>query len=454
MIDETTRAISSLLSRNDMREVFSKGEKPPLQKGIGIERECFLYRCDTKRRLVYTEIEKLLRDYIDHDSLHSSSAVMEKGNIIGVNFVSSPVNPQFVSGENDTPKRYTHSSLSLEPGGQFEVATRVHAHLHDAAKELDHVDQILEQLCQKHGFFRKDIGFEPFWTQNDLSWMPKGRYDIMREYMPKVGSHGLDMMRRTCTLQVNLDYEDEQNMADMMFVAHMLTPLAGALFAASPFYEGTLSPYTSYRHHVWQNTDHNRSGLIPAAFQLKEGKPSMRYDDYVDYLLSVPMYFVSRGGYKNYAGKSFSDFIRGDFAQDIGHATLDDFYDHMTVAFPEVRLKTFIEIRCIDASPVAFSAAAFFVGILYNKTVLHSAIDYIVHELNWDFETVKKQYDAFPKQGLRENDWAIAKVFLDLSRKGLKDRDFGEEIYLKDLQDIIETKTTYSDTIKQNNSFI
>ena len=453
--DHTQEKLPQKLTRRALKNVFVKGEKHSLEKGMGIERECFLYKKDTKRRLDYNAIENLLKDYVTQDQSYAITPVYEQGHIIGATLMAPKVHDQFSSlYQGNSPNRYRQTALSLEPGGQFEIATRVHHNLHDAYAELCHVDEILAQLCERYGFFRKDMGFEPTWAQKDLSWMPKGRYKIMRDYMPHVGTHGLDMMRRTCTLQINLDYENEQNMADMMFVAHALTPLAGALFAASPFYEGSMSPYKSYRHYVWQHTDKKRSGLIPAAFNIHNGRPSMRYDDYVEYLLSVPMYFIYRNGYQDYAGKSFLDFMNGEFFEDVGIATLDDFYDHMTVAFPEVRLKTFLEMRCIDASPVAFSASAFFVGLLYSSTSLQSSIDYIVHDLCWDYETVRRQYHDFPKKGLGDGEWEVAKTFLDLAKKGLKHRSLGEEKYLEDLAHIIDTKTTYSDILMQSFSAI
>lgn len=449
MIDKSPqKSFSKKLTRRVMKDVFVSGEKRPQEKGIGIERECFLYRQDTKMRLVYDEIKCLLKGYSDENHPYAITPVYEQDHIIGATLRTPNIHEQFASLHRDNKRRYAQAALSLEPGGQFEVATRVHHNLHDAYDELHMIDAILENLCQRYGFFRKDIGFEPTWAQHDLSWMPKGRYEIMRHYMPMVGTRGLDMMRRTCTLQINLDYEDEQNMADMMFVTHALTPLAGALFAASPFYEGGIAPYKSYRHYVWHDTDKDRSGLIPAAFKLQNGRPSMGYDDYVDYLLSVPMYFIYRNGYKNYAGKSFLDFMKGAFSSDVGPATLDDFYDHMTVAFPEVRLKTFVEIRCIDASPIAFAASAFFLGILYSKSSLKAAIDYIVRNLCWDYETIRRQYYDFPKTGLGDAEWDVAQTFFDLAKTGLKERALGEEKYLNDLEHIIQTKTTYSDRLR------
>lgn len=441
-----------MLTRDEMINVFRRGEKHSPLKGIGIERECFLYRDDTGKRLLYPEIKALLEEYLNIDHPFSVEPVSEKNYLIGALLTHENIHSSYVQDEQSHskqsyPMRYRQSSISLEPGGQFELSMRVHNNLCDAFAELQDFDNTLNRLLKEHHYIRRDLGFEPIWTQNDLSWMPKERYVIMRNHMPKVGGHGLDMMGRTCTLQLNLDYENEQNMADMMFVAHMLTPLVGAIFAASPFYEGNLSSYKSYRHYVWQDTDPARCGLIPAAFKLEEGRPAMTYGDYVDYLLSVPMYFINRNGYKDYAGKSFLDFIKGAFDVEVGRATIEDFYDHMTVAFPEVRLKTFLEIRCVDASPIAFSAAAFFLGLLYDASVLNETIGYIRDDLQWTRDGVMEQYKTFPREGLGETEWAIAKVFFDLSKEGLRNRGLGEEQYLDDLEEIITTQKTYSDRL-------
>ncbi|MBX9977108.1 MAG: glutamate--cysteine ligase [Alphaproteobacteria bacterium] len=410
----------------DMLTFFNDGIKAPEKRGIGIESECFLYDKKTGYRLDYDHIRLVLEAFLDH----GYTPVFEGGNIIG--------------------GKKNGSSLSLEPGGQFELSAKVHKDLHAAHNEISEFKHQLDAILSMYGFFRRDIGFEPLWAQRDLPWMPKGRYAIMRDYMLKKGNHGLDMMRRTCTLQINLDYISEANMAMMMFVSNALNPITSGLFAASPFYEGAPSGYKSFRNFVWQDTDPDRCGLLPFAFKTHNLYPAMTFDDYVDYLLRVPMYFIYRNGYINGAGESFLDFMEGKLASYPGHfATTDDFYDQITVPFPEVRLKQFIEIRGIDASPKAFSSAALFVGLFYSETALQKIFN---HVKDWTFDTVQAQYLRIPRDGLSKEEWGVAEELYTIAREGLSDRGLGEEIYLTDLEAIILDQKTQSDVMLDDSS--
>lgn len=410
------------LHRAVMLNYFKDGIKSPKMRGIGIEKECFLYDRTTGRRLHYEQIRPILEVFLGH----GYAPVYEGENLIG--------------GKKDG------SSISLEPGGQFELSAKVHPTLHDAHKEITAFDHQLDGILMSHDFFKRDIGFEPTWPQSELPWMPKGRYAIMRDYMPEKGRHGLDMMRRTCTLQINLDYTSEANMAAMMFVSNALNPITSGLFAASPFYEGTPSDYKSFRNFVWQDTDPDRCGLLPFAFAKKGSEPAMTFSDYLDYLLRVPMYFVYRNGYINSAGASFLDFIEGKLKEYPGHfATMDDFYDQVSIAFPEVRLKRFIELRGIDASPKAFSSAALFIGLFYSETALQKTLHLIQ---NWTFDNVQEQYLRIPKDGLSDDEWRLAETLHGIAKDGLMERGQGEDIFLKDLHDIISTRTTQSDRMR------
>ena len=227
--------------------------------------------------------------------------------------------------------------------------------------------------------------------------MPKGRYKIMREYMPKRGNLGLDMMTRTCTVQVNLDYSSEADMAKKFAVSLALQPIATALFADSPFTEGKPNGYLSYRSHIWTDTDPDRTGLLPFVFESGFG-----YEQYVDYLLDVPMYFVYRDGkYIDASGQSFRDFMAGKLPAYPGHKpTLSDFSDHFTTAFPEVRLKRYLEMRGADGGPWNRLCAlpAFWVGLLYDQTALDAAWDLVKH---WRFDERQVLRDEAPRLGFR-----------------------------------------------------
>lgn len=407
------------LTRSDMLNVFIQGIKKPEDVGIGLEREHFLYDRATKKRLTYPQIRQVFEGFLS------------------LGWQGKYENENVIAATKDG------SSLTIEPGGQFELSAKVHKNLHDAYSEMDQFENDLQTILDKLNFFKLDIGFEPFWRQEDLTWMPKGRYEIMKAYMSTKGKLGHDMMRRTATLQFNLDYTSEQNMAQMMRVCQAIHPYMAGLFAASPFYEGKLSSHQSLRNAVWQDTDPDRCGLLPFVHT-----DAMSFESYLDYLLNVPMYFIYRDGYINAAGRSFKDFIEGNLS-DIyqGKATLDDFYDQLTVAFPEVRLKRYVEVRGIDASPLAYISAALYVGLLYDQKSLQE-LDQLTKE--WSFEAIQKKYLDIPKNGLSSADWDIIEKIYSLSEKGLINRGLNEESYLLPLKELIEKRETQSQNLIQN----
>jgi len=285
-----------------------------------------------------------------------------------------------------------------------------------------------------------------------MPWMPKGRYKIMREYMPKVGTLGLDMMTRTCTVQVNLDYATEADMVKKFRVSLALQPIATALFADSPFTEGAPNGYQSYRSHIWTDTDNDRTGMLDFVFEDGFG-----YERYVDYLLDVPMYFSYRDGrYHDASGQSFRDFMVGKLPVLPGQLpTLRDWSDHMTTAFPEVRLKKYLEMRGADAGPWSRLCAlpAFWVGLLYDDAALDAAWDLVR-----DFSLVERNVlrDGVPRHGLKlpfRNG-----TVLDLSREALKIAVAGlkrraarnadgqdESKFLEVLQEIVDSGLTPAD---------
>lgn len=332
-------------------------------------------------------------------------------------------------------------AISLEPGGQFELSGAPLETLHETVSELAvHLDQA-KAAAQKCGMGFLALGMSPEWTLADTPVMPKSRYKIMTAYMPKVGTRGLDMMYRTCTVQVNLDFSDEADMVKKMRVSFALQPLATALFANSPFTEGKPNGLLSARSEIWRDTDNNRAGMLPFVFE-----DGMGIERYVDYALQVPMYFVKRGDtYHDVTGQDFRALLEGKLPGLPGeYATISDWANHLSTIFPEVRLKRFLEMRGADSgSPEHIAAlSAFFVGLLYDQTSLDAAWDLAKC---WTAEQRQTLRDAVPKAGLaatiagrKLND--VAKEALAISRAGLarrarRDGLGRDETYLLDILD-------------------
>ena len=274
------------------------------------------------------------------------------------------------------------ASVSLEPAGQFELSGGTLNTLHGTAAELEAHFAAVRAVAGPLGIGFAPLGFHPTLRQDEMPWMPKGRYAIMRRYMPRVGSRGLDMMTRTCTVQVNLDYSSEADMAQKLRVALALQPVATALFANSPFVEGRPGGDLSSRARVWTDVDNARSGMPRVMFD--EG---FSFERYVEWVLDVPMYFIERGGaYQDMAGQSFRAYMRGDLHNTVaGPATLGDFADHMTTAFTDVRVKRFLEMRGSDAGrpDMMVAQSAFWVGLLYDPAAL-AAADALVRRQPWN----------------------------------------------------------------------
>ena len=286
-------------------------------------------------------------------------------------------------------------AISLEPGGQFELSGAPVETVHETSAELvAHIAQVKE-VARPLGIGFLGMGMTPNWTRAEIPTMPKGRYRIMTAYMPKVGSLGLDMMYRTCTVQTNLDFCSEADMVKKLRVSLALQPVATALFANSPFTEGKPNGFLSFRSEIWRHTDPDRTGMLPWAFE-----PGMGFARWVDYVLDVPMYFVKRGDrYIDVAGQSFRDLMAGKLRTMPGtRATISDWANHVSTIFPEVRLKRYLEMRGADAVPWALLAAlpAFWVGLLYDDTSLDSAWDLVK---DWTAEERQKLRDDVPRLG-------------------------------------------------------
>ena len=328
-------------------------------------------------------------------------------------------------------------AISLEPGGQFELSGAPLDNVHETAAELTtHLEQV-KKVAAPHGIGFAGLGMSPLWTLGETPVMPKSRYKIMTAYMPKVGARGLDMMYRTCTVQVNLDFSSEADMVKKLRTSIALQPLATALFANSPFTEGRPNGRLSERSEIWRDTANARAGMLPFVFEDGFG-----FERYVDYALDVPMYFVKRGDdYHDVSGASFRDLFAGSLARLPGEkATMSDWANHLSTIFPEVRLKRYLEMRGADVGSPGHIAAlsAFFVGLLYDRTSLDAAWDLAK---GWTAEERQNLRDQVPAKALQAEIRSrklqdIAREALAISRAGLARRarrdalDRDETIYL------------------------
>jgi glutamate--cysteine ligase len=409
-------------------EYLASGCKPVEAWRIGTEHEKFAFRCDDLRPLPYDGPRGILA-VLEGLQTFGWQPVEEGGHVIAL----------IKDG----------ASVTLEPGGQLELSGAPVETVHVTCREVnDHLNQVKE-IGAKLNIAFLGLGFNPKWRREDIPWMPKGRYAIMRRYMPLKGQLGLDMMLRTCTVQVNLDFDSEADMVRKFRVALALQPVATALWANSPFVEGKPSGLLSYRSHIWTDTDADRTGILPFVFE-----KGMSFERYVDYALDVPMYFVYRNGaYIDVAGESFKDFMAGRLSALPGQLpTIGDWTDHLTTMFPEVRLKRFLEMRGADGGPWRRLCAlpAFWVGLLYDRTALDAAWDLVK---DWTIEEHSALRDAVPTSGLTTRfrngslrDLAIQA--LAISEDGLKRRarrdSFGrdESIFLQTLNNIAQSGLT------------
>jgi glutamate--cysteine ligase len=343
----------------------------------------------------------------------------------------------------------TGASITLEPGGQLELSGAVLDNIHQTCTEVNtHLKQV-RAVSEPLGAAFLGMGFQPKWRLEDMEWMPKARYRIMREYMDKVGTLGQDMMARTCTVQVNLDFGSEADMVRKFRTSLALQPIATALFANSPFTDGKPNGYFSYRSRVWEDTDPDRTGMLPFVFD-----GDMGFEKYTDYMLNVPMYFVYRDGeYINATGQSFRDFLNGELPALPGEKpTLKDWEDHLTTAFPEVRLKRILEMRGADGGPWARLCAlpAIWVGLLYHQPSLDAAWDIA---RDWSMEERLKLREEVPRLGLQATIRGrtvrdIAFEVIELANAGLAARDRfnaagdNETGFLAPLQDVAEKNET------------
>ena len=419
-----------LNNKNELIDYLASGCKPSTRWKLGTEHEKFGYTLDDLRPLPY-EGERGIRVLL--------TALAE-------DFDWQPV---YEDGRIIALLDETSASITLEPGGQLELSGALLDNIHQTCTEVNtHLKQV-RAVSEHLGIAFLGMGFQPKWRREDMQWMPKARYRIMRAYMEKVGSLGQDMMSRTCTVQVNLDFSSEADMVHKFRTSLALQPIATALFANSPFTDGKPNGYVSYRSHVWEDTDPDRTGMLPFVFD-----GDMGFEKYTDYMLDVPMYFVYRDGkYLDASGQSFRDFLDGRLPALPGEKpTLKDWEDHLTTAFPEVRLKRYMEMRGADGGPWARLCAlpALWAGLLYHQPSLDAAWEIAA---DWTMEERLKLRSEVPRLGLgavvrgrtvRE----IALEVIELARQGLAARarlnaaGDNETGFLSPLQDVAERGET------------
>jgi glutamate--cysteine ligase len=425
-IDESAPRIRG---KAELVERLASGNKPKTQWRIGTEHEKFGFIEKGLRPLPYAgkaSIKTLLDELA---SRYGWAPILEGENIIGL--------------------KKDGASVSLEPGGQFELSGAPLETIHQTCAEItDHLKQV-HSIADPLGIGFLGLGFSPIWSFDETPMMPKGRYGIMKQYMQKVGRLGREMMFRTCTVQTNLDFGSEADMVKKMRVSLALQPIATALFANSPFGEGRTNGYYSYRSHIWTDTDPDRSGMLPFAFEDGFG-----FERYVDYALDVPMYFVRRHGqYIDVSGQSFRDFMAGKLPGLPGDTpAMDDFDDHLSTIFPEVRLKTFLEMRGADAGPQSRLCAlsAFWAGLLYDQTSLDAAWDLVKDWTAAEREGMRRSVPAMALQApfRLTNVHALAKEVVAISRAGLKRRaklnssGDDETLFLREVEEIVESGLT------------
>jgi glutamate--cysteine ligase len=419
--------------RRQLVEYLAGGAKPPSEWRIGTEHEKFVFRLADHRPAPYAG-DNSIRALLEGLTRFGWSPVLDAGNLVGL-----------VQGK---------AAISLEPGGQFELSGAPVKTLHQTCSEVhEHLRQV-SIVAKELGVGLMGLGFHPTARRDDIPWMPKGRYAVMRHYMPTKGKLGLDMMLRTCTVQVNLDFQSEADMVRKFRMSLALQPVAAALFANSPFVEGKPSGYLSYRNHVWTDVDPDRTGLLPFVFEKGFG-----FERYVDYMLGVPMYFVYRDGrYVDAAGQSFRDFLAGKLPALPGERpTLSDWNDHLTTVFPEVRLKRYLEMRGADGGPWRRLCAlpALWAGLFYDQTSLDAAAGLIA---DWTREEREKLRLDVPRLGLKApfrggTVQEVARTMVRLARDGLNRRalrDSGgedESQFLETLTEIAESGRTPAETL-------
>ena len=414
------------LDIQDLSDWFRSGIKSEKKWGIGTEHEQFLYNSKHLTRLGF-DTQPGIRIVLEEMQAEGWEPVLEEGHLIALS--------------------RNGATITLEPGGQFELSGANLNTVHETYAETKEHLESLSELGKELGFYNLPIGFDPFWKREDIPWMPKERYRYMKAWMPKKGNLGLDMMTRTSSIQVNLDFSSEEDMVKKAQVAQAFQPVIMALFANSPFTENQPNGYISYRSQVWEDTDNDRCGFLPFVFDEDFG-----FDRWTEYLLDIPMYFIFRNEeYHSSNGMTFREYM--DKGQPF-EATIEDWEVHVSTVFPDIRLKKYLELRGADAGDLGqiTALAAFWVGLFYDQQALDK-----VHEMSKEMgvDMICGLRAQVPKNGLGAEYKSV--ILLDIARKlvetsyeglGRRAEKLGiesEQKYLKPLQEIVTSGKTVAE---------
>ncbi len=423
-----TGEIVEIHHKSQLIEYFEQGNKPPEQWGIGTEHEKFLFHKSNLKRLDY-QTEPGVKTIFRCMQKSGWQPIKEGKKIIGL--------------------KKEGASVTLEPGGQFELSGRNVKTVKETCREAKMHFEALNRICQKYDLFMLSLGVDPFSKTEDVPWIPKERYAWMRAYMPDKGSHGLEMMTHTASIQVNLDYADEPDMIKKMRVGQALQPVVSAIFSNAPFYQGTPNGFLSYRGHIWDHTDPDRCGFLPFIFEEGFG-----FERWVDYLLDIPIYFMVRNGtYQSAEGMTFRAFLQGKHRL---RPRMEDWITHLSTVFPDVRLRQFIEMRGADAGSVAqiASLSALWVGLLYDPVSLEEANELIS---KWDVKTIQEVRHLVPRKGLNARSGnmhagTVAGEIYRIARDGLNRRAIAchmesESRFLEPVREITKSGITQAEKL-------
>ena len=424
-----------MIKNSDLTEYFFKGIKSKHNLRIGVEHEKFILNKNTLKPVSYEE----------HNGIKN---ILEKLTTIGWTPLYDDNQKTIIALKRGK------EAITLEPGGQIELSGAPLDNIHETCEETTNHLKQLKKIGNELNFILLGMGVEPNQALDEIPWMPKQRYDIMKKYMTKVGNLGHHMMKRTCTNQVNIDFFSEEDMIEKLRLMFNLESIATAMFANSPFDQGKISKYKSLRSHFWHDTDSDRTGLLPFVFE-----KGFCFEKYTDYALNVPMYFINRNHkYIDMTKYTFKEYLNENFDDQDDTILLKDWEDHLTTLFPQVRLKQYLEIRSMDACnwDLICSQPAFWIGILYDDGVLDNVKEITESWTNEDREYLNK---IVPQKGLQSTFKekkliSFAQEFFELSKKGLKKRnrlskngEFDESIHMKDLEKNLENGSSPADNL-------
>lgn len=423
-LDPWNKKIDSI---SDLLQVFIKTQKNKNEFMIGLEYEIFVL---TDKNLTPIKFNG------DHSIEKLFAYLMQQSKTLFTKLEPIYDNEYIVALENK------NTVIALEPGGQLEIAAKPQINVEECVKNFSCIINFIDKCCKDLGLYLLSVGFHPKASIPQMANVPKSRYDIMRNYMPKVGSMGLEMMYRTCSIQINLDYENELDMVKKMRMGAKLSPILCALSSSAAFYENKIIKQSAFRSHIWQNTDAQRTGIPKIIFS-----DDFSYKSWIEFVLDVPMYFIRKDEkYIDMSGKSFRDFI--NYGHLNYHATIRDFIDHMSTVFTEVRLKPFIELRSIDCLPVIFvNAISALIWYLFYDDKISIQLDKILSKISYEelIELNKNIVNSGCNSTVMgKNIWEILQEIVILTKNS------NLSMTIKPIYDLINQKITASQWIKDH----